>query len=197
MTIRRARAPEESGVTVRDRLVRAGLDEKYADLFLNMPHKVVHAEPRRPFREPGVPRDEVIDLDRFRSLAAAGDLERLRAEWSRHPLMQTHAPAARELMREILADYDARDLAAPGEAPGLPHETLRLLPMPVLSMTGSHDTPWRRACAQALAEVAPRARALEIPAAGHLANADNPDVFNAEVARFLHSCTSLQPRPAS
>ena len=60
MTIRRARAPEESGVTVRDRLVRAGLDEKYADLFLNMPHKVVHAEPRRPFREPGVPRDEVM-----------------------------------------------------------------------------------------------------------------------------------------
>ncbi|QDH33962.1 alpha/beta hydrolase [Porphyrobacter sp. YT40] len=143
-----------------------------------------------------VPRDEVIDLGRFRALAAAGDLERLRAEWSRHPLMQTHTPAARELMREILADYDARDLAAPGEAPGLPHETLRLLPMPVLSMTGEHDTPWRRACAQALAEIAPRARALEIPAAGHLANADNPAAFNAEVARFLHSCTSLQPRPA-
>ena len=54
MTIRRARVPEDSGVTVRDRLIEAGLDPKFADLFLNMPHKVVHVEPRRPFREPGV-----------------------------------------------------------------------------------------------------------------------------------------------
>jgi CRP-like cAMP-binding protein len=60
MTIRRARAPEESGATVRDRLVQAGLDDKYAELFLNMPHRVMQAEPRRSFREPGVPRDEVM-----------------------------------------------------------------------------------------------------------------------------------------
>jgi len=58
--IRRARVPEESAVTVRDRLVQAGLDAEYADLFLNMPHKVVHVEPRRPFREPGIARDEVM-----------------------------------------------------------------------------------------------------------------------------------------
>ena len=52
MMIRRARVPEESATTVRDRLVQAGLEPEYADLFLNMPHKVVHVEPRRPFREP-------------------------------------------------------------------------------------------------------------------------------------------------
>ena len=49
MTISRARIPEESGVTVRDRLVGAGLDPRLAEMFLNMPHKVVHVEPRRPF----------------------------------------------------------------------------------------------------------------------------------------------------
>ena len=59
-TIRRARVPEDSGVTVRDRLIEAGLDPRLADLFLNMPHRVVQVEPRRPFREPGVPRDEVM-----------------------------------------------------------------------------------------------------------------------------------------
>ena len=61
--------------------------------------------------------------------------------------------------------------------------------MPVLSLTGAHDTPWRRACARALAAAAPRARHLEIAAASHLANADNPAAFNAAIASFL------QPRP--
>jgi pimeloyl-ACP methyl ester carboxylesterase len=132
-----------------------------------------------------VPREEVIDLDRFRALAAAGDLERLRAEWSRHPLMETHTPAARTLLREILADYDGRDLYASSQVPGFPHEAAALLAMPVLAMTGAHDTLWRRECARVLASVAPRARHLEIPGAGHLANADNPAAFNAALAQFL------------
>lgn len=132
-----------------------------------------------------VPREEVIDLEHFRALAETGDLERLRAEWSRHPLMQTRSPAARRLMYDILADYDARDLIAPGEAPGLPREALAMLSMPVLAMTGAHDTPWRRDCARALAAVAPRARHLEVADAGHLANVDNPAAFNAAITQFL------------
>ena len=138
-----------------------------------------------------VPREEVIDLDRFRSLAQAGDLERLRAEWSRHPLMQTHNPAARALVLDILADYDARDLIAPGDPlPGLPRQVAALLAMPVLAMTGAHDTLWRRECARVLGALAPRARHLEIADAGHLANVDNPAAFNAAVAQFLRSCVN-------
>jgi len=132
-----------------------------------------------------IEREEVIDLERYRQLAAHGDLAGFRAEWARHPLMQTHSAEAAALMAEILADYDGRDLLAPSEAPGLPREALAMLPMPVLSMTGEHDTAWRRACARALAAVAPRARHMEIPQAGHLANADNPAAFNAAVASFL------------
>ena len=60
MTIRRARSPGETDVDLRDILLRAGLAPKYADLLQEMPHKVVHIDPRRPFREPGVPRDEVM-----------------------------------------------------------------------------------------------------------------------------------------
>lgn len=132
-----------------------------------------------------VERQEVIDLDRFRALAAEGDLERLRAEWSRHPLMETHTPEARALLLDMLADYDGRDLLAPSQAPGFPREAAALLAMPVLAMTGAHDTLWRRECARVLASLAPRARHLEIPAAGHLANADNPAAFNAALSRFL------------
>jgi pimeloyl-ACP methyl ester carboxylesterase len=132
-----------------------------------------------------VPREELIDLDRFRALAAAGDMATLRAEWAGHPLMATHSPEAGALTAAMLADYDGRDLLVASDPPGFPAEVLELLPMPVLSMTGAHDTPWRRACARALAAVAPRARHVEIAQAGHLANADNPDGFNAAVASFL------------
>lgn len=142
-----------------------------------------------------VEREEVIDLDRFRALAAAGDLATFRTEWARHPLMQTHSAQARALMAEILADYDGRDLFVPSEAPGFPREVLGALAMPVLAMTGEHDTPWRKACAAALAKTAPRARHALIADAGHIANADNPAAFNAAVSSFLLSCAPTQTRP--
>lgn len=136
-----------------------------------------------------VERAEVIDLERLRALVAKGDLAGFRREWSQHPLMRTHSPEAAALSAAMLADYNGRDLLVASDPPGFPAEVLAHLPMPVLSMTGAHDTPWRRACARALAATAPRARHVEIPQAGHLANADNAAAFNAAVASFL------QPRP--
>ena len=132
-----------------------------------------------------VEREEVIDLDRYRQLAEAGDMAAFRAEWAAHPLMQAHTPEARALAAAMLADYDGRDLLASAEAPGFPREALAMLAMPVLALAGEHDTPWRRACAATLAAAAPRARHIAIPQAGHLANADNPAAFNAAVAHFL------------
>ena len=41
-------------------LIKAGLDPHLAGLLEAMPHRTVLVEPRRPFREPGVPRDEVM-----------------------------------------------------------------------------------------------------------------------------------------
>lgn len=141
-----------------------------------------------------VEREEVIDLPRFRALAASGDLATLRAEWERHPLMQTRTPQAAALMAAMLADYDGRDLLVPSHTPGFPREVLAMLAMPVLAMTGEHDTPWRKACAEALAKVALRARHALVPDAGHIANADNPPRFNALVSAFLHSCSDLKKK---
>lgn len=130
-------------------------------------------------------REEVIELDAYREWAAAGNLAALRRDWALHPLMQAHSPEAHALLGAMLADYDGRDLLAAGEAPCLPRDALAMLSVPVLAMAGEHDTPWRRDCARALADIAPRARHAEIPHAGHLANADNPAAFNAAVAAFL------------
>ena len=59
MASRRARSPTEP-VLLRETLISAGLDAHLADLLDRMPHRLVQVEPRRPFREPGSPRDEVL-----------------------------------------------------------------------------------------------------------------------------------------
>ena len=59
MASRRARSPTES-VSLQETLVSAGLEPHLADLLDQMPHRLLQVEPRRPFREPGSPRDEVM-----------------------------------------------------------------------------------------------------------------------------------------
>ncbi|MEO7635695.1 MAG: Crp/Fnr family transcriptional regulator [Sphingomicrobium sp.] len=48
------------GVALRETLVSSGLSAHLADILDAMPHKLVQVEPRRPFREPGAKRDEVM-----------------------------------------------------------------------------------------------------------------------------------------
>ena len=57
---RRPRAAAAPQVSLRQTLLRAGLAPYLADLLDKMPHKVVSADPREPFREAGAPRDEVM-----------------------------------------------------------------------------------------------------------------------------------------
>lgn len=59
MATRRPRSPTGS-VSLRETLVSAGLEPSLADELDRMPHRVVQVEPRRPFREPGALRDEVM-----------------------------------------------------------------------------------------------------------------------------------------
>ena len=59
MASRRAKSPTET-VSLRETLVAAGLEPRLADLLDKMPHRVVQVEARRPFREPGAMRDEVM-----------------------------------------------------------------------------------------------------------------------------------------
>lgn len=48
------------GVSLRETLVSAGLDPSLSDVLDQIPHKQVQVEPRRPFREQGAPRDEIM-----------------------------------------------------------------------------------------------------------------------------------------
>lgn len=135
-----------------------------------------------------VPRDEVIAVERYRAWAGAGELAKVRADWSGHELMRHDNPATRALVEQMLADYDGRDLLAPSHVPGVPRDSLAHLPMPVLAMTGAGDSAWRKACARQLAALAPRGQHALVEGAGHLANLDQPDIFNRTVAEFLLNC---------
>jgi len=57
-----SRRPKSStpGVSLRDTLVSAGLETHLADHLAEIPHRIVQVEPRRPFREQGAARDEVM-----------------------------------------------------------------------------------------------------------------------------------------
>lgn len=137
-----------------------------------------------------VERDEVIDLERYQAMARAGDMAAMRADWSGHELMRHENPATSALVDQILADYDGRDLVSPSNLPGVPRDALAHLPMPLLAMTGAGDSSWRRDCALALAELAPRGQHALVEEAGHLANLDNPESFNRIVGDFLLRCCS-------
>lgn len=99
MTIRRTRPAGESGVSLRDRLIQAGLEEQYADMLVEMPHKVVQVEPRRPFREPGVARDEVM-------FVRSGILSKFKTDGGgRRQIVALRFPGDGILPREGAADY--------------------------------------------------------------------------------------------
>jgi CRP-like cAMP-binding protein len=59
MASRRPRSPTPA-VSLRDKLIDAGLEPNLADLLADMPHRTVQVDPRRPFREPGAQRNEVM-----------------------------------------------------------------------------------------------------------------------------------------
>lgn len=99
MMIRRARVPDDAGVTVRDRLIGAGLDPKFADLFLDMPHKVILVEPRRSFRDPGIARDEVM-------LVRSGIMAKFKSDGSgRRQIVSLRFPGEGILPHEGTADF--------------------------------------------------------------------------------------------
>ncbi|MNL89717.1 3-oxoadipate enol-lactonase 2 [compost metagenome] len=57
--------------------------------------------------------------------------------------------------------------------------------MPTLVIVGEQDPTTPPAEAEAMAKAIPGARLVVIPGAGHLANLEQPDAFNAAVREFM------------
>jgi len=87
------------GVALRETLIKAGLEPQLADMLDAMPHRMVHVEPRRPFREQGAPRNEVM-------FVRSGILSKFKSDSSgRRQIVALRFPSEGIHPREGHADY--------------------------------------------------------------------------------------------
>ena len=84
---------------MRETLISAGLESRLAGLLAEMPHKIVQVDPRRPFREAGSPRDEVM-------FVRSGILSKFKTDNSgRRQIVALRFPGEGILPREGMAEY--------------------------------------------------------------------------------------------
>ena len=99
MTTRPGKHDADGDLALGETLIRAGLDRKYAMLLEAMPHKLVTVEPRRVFREAGVPRDEVL-------FVKSGLLSKFKSDGSgRRQIVALRFKGDGILPRDGIADY--------------------------------------------------------------------------------------------
>jgi CRP-like cAMP-binding protein len=96
---RRPRAAAAPRVSLKETLVAAGLEPALAQLLDEMPHRVVQVDPRRPFRDPGVARDEVM-------FVRSGILAKFKSDaLGRRQIVALRFPGEGILPREGAASY--------------------------------------------------------------------------------------------
>jgi pimeloyl-ACP methyl ester carboxylesterase len=132
-----------------------------------------------------VPGEDQIDRQRWGAMVRDGQIANVRSEWLEHCLMQGLQGGARQLVEDIVADYAGADLLANSILPAISADQLGGLDMPLLALAGAKDTAWRISVARFLANAAPAGSFGTVTDAGHLANLDNPERFNAQILEFL------------
>ena len=142
--------------------------------------------------------NDSIPLARYRHLLRSEGIAAVRRELSTLPLLRLHTTDARahRLLHEMLCRYQGNDLReAPFSAARVEPISPDRLTMPVLVLTGELDSPQRRRTGDALCAVLPHAERATVPHAGHLANLDNPEDYNAILGDFLSRHPSTSPQP--
>lgn len=171
-----------------DRFALAGLSQGAAvalDIVLKYPDRVsAVALAGTPL--PGlVPDPDSVPREEYEVLVRQGQMQTMRRKWLQHPLMQVPTPSGVKLLEIIVGDYDGRDLVQPSSLAIFDAAKMARLPMPLLAMAGSSDSPWRISCAHFLAETVPHGDFALIPDASHVANIAQPERFNTALMAFL------------
>ena len=136
-----------------------------------------------------------VPLDQYRDRLTRGGLETLRREWSVHPLTRLHTrdPETHTLLRTMIDRYSGTDLRLPIEAGRIALDLHTLTP-PVLVINGELDTRERHAAGEQIARTIPHAQRSIVHHAGHLANLDNPTIYNALLRTFERECSAASQR---
>jgi pimeloyl-ACP methyl ester carboxylesterase len=132
--------------------------------------------------------NEIVGSGKNRGVDAARD------KWLSLPIFRTLRanPPADARFRQMVAEYSGWHWV--NADPGLPYappaiERLHEITAPTLVITGERDSPDFQQIALMLETRIPDARRVVLPGAGHLANMEAPDEFNAVVGEFLDQHT--------
>lgn len=104
------------------------------------------------------------------------------------PETATHDPDLVDRVRRMILDTPVPTLVAALAGMAARHDATRDLPgirTPTLVIAGEHDAITPPDTARAMADALPDARLAIVQGAGHLANLENPDAFNAALHDFL------------
>jgi pimeloyl-ACP methyl ester carboxylesterase len=134
----------------------------------------------------GEGEDEAVPITEMTRLAAAGEFDAMRQLWRAHPLLEVHGPKANAELDAIVAEYQARDLLAPGAPLHVTTTDLARLRLPILAITGREEPVWRHKVADSLARAVEATR-LDIAGGGHLCNLSQPALYNNALIGFLES----------
>lgn len=133
--------------------------------------------------------DEALPLARYRELVRTSGLDAFRSLWRGHPYLQLQSGSAEaaSLLTQMLDRYPGSDLR---EAPAISQQVLdaraiAAIRVPVLIVNGLEDAKSRKRAGGKLERIFPRAERALLPGAGHLANLDDPRVYNETIRRFL------------
>ena len=101
--------------------------------------------------------------------------------------------AEREVFYRAMQKFTRRSLPVMSGMGKILDKTPHTLLQPLLIVTGEHDLPIILSSAQDWQKRELDARLQVIPAAGHCANMDNPEVFNRVLGEFLTSVAITSP----
>ncbi|HEY6644345.1 alpha/beta hydrolase [Povalibacter sp.] len=121
---------------------------------------------------------EEIPIAQYRALIREQGIAAFREQWLLHPLMRLRNPAAEQLLHTIVGRYPARDLEPTAAKQAALSIDLALVTQLVSIVNGEFDSQARITAGDELAHLLPHTYRMALPAAGHLANLDNPAAYN-------------------
>jgi len=147
------------------------LASAYAGWVGSLSPEMVEERVQRTLREIDLPPNEWIPVwipELLTANAPTGAADEVAA------IMSEFHPAGARVMVNSLARVDQREM--------LPH-----IAVPTLLLHGSADRRSPLTVAESLHAQIPGSRLVVMPGIGHVSNIDAPDLFNAEMRRFLKS----------
>jgi pimeloyl-ACP methyl ester carboxylesterase len=131
--------------------------------------------------------------DSVRVLMRDRGMAEFRKQWLAHPInhVPDGKPEVAALIADIVGQYSGADVLQSTPAPRAPHTAaiyrLHEIRVPALVMVGGDDMPFFRITADALTFLIPGAHEAVVRGGGHLVNLIEPELYNAEVLRFLRA----------